>query len=410
MKPPKLQLGSWDSLLKSVGFGVWAGVLSGAASALFLASLAWVTSYRETHPKLLFLLPLGGAAIVLLYQKSGKDAERGSNLLLERIHDPGEMVPLRMAPLVLIGTLATHLFGGSAGREGTAVQMGGALAGALERLTKLTQAERRLLLMSGISGGFGAVFGTPLAGTVFGMEVLTIGHLAADAIIPCFVAAIVGDGVCRSLGLAHFAYPHLAAMTRSPVLWGQILLLGLLSGGMARLFVACTHGITALAKAKIRIDWLRPVIGGVVVLALTYAVGTRDYLGLGLPLIARSFTPQGVFWAACLLKLLFTAVTLGTGYKGGEVTPLFCIGATLGAAYSHFAGQPTAAFAALGFIAVFAGAANTPLACTLMGIELFGAEWAIPMAAACLIAFAVSGQASIYTSQRSRPPETKNQV
>ena len=400
MKSINLQFGAWTVSLKSVGFGVWAGVLSGISSALFLASLAWVTAYRETHLKLLFLLPIGGAAIVLLYRKAGKEAERGSNLLLERIHDPGERVPLRMAPLVLIGTLATHLFGGSVGREGTAVQMGGALAGALERLIKLTQAERRLLLMSGISGGFGAVFGTPLAGTVFGMEVLTVGHLAADAMVPCFVAAIIGDAVCRSFGIVHFAYPHLPPITQSPILWGQILLLGVLSGSLARLFVICTHGVATFAKAKIRVDWLRPVLGGIVVIALTYIVGTRDYLGLSLPLIARSFTPQGVFWAACLLKLLFTAVTLGTGYKGGEVTPLFCIGATLGTAYAHFSGQPTTAFAALGFVAVFAGAANTPLACTLMGIELFGVEWAVPMAAVCIIAFAVSGQTSIYTSQK----------
>lgn len=394
------------TLLKWCLLGGAVGLLSGAASAAFLSSLGLATAAREGHPWLLWLLPVAGMAIGWIYDRFGRSVEAGNNLLLERIHeaDGDGRVPLRMAPLIAFGTVATHLFGGSAGREGTAVQMGGSLTSLVGRPLRLGVEDRRVLLMAGISGGFGSVFGTPLAGMVFGMEVLAVGRIRYDALVPCLVASTVGDLVCRGLGVGHHHYA-----VSAPAMTGGLLLAvglaGLLFGTASLLFAELTHAIGHAAKAAIRRPWLRPLLGGLAVILLTYLVGTRDYLGLSLPLIERSFRPEGVVLGAFALKILFTAVTLGTGFKGGEVTPLFCIGATLGNAFAALTGQPTAVFAALGFVAVFAGAANTPLACILMGIELFGADLAVPLTMACIVSYIASGHRGIYLSQRVDTPK-----
>ena len=381
--------------------GALVGVLSGVAAALFLHALNGATSFRELHPYLLLGLPIAGVAIGGVYQHYGKSVVTGNNLLLDRIHSPeAAAIPFRMAPLVLVATVVTHLFGGSAGREGTAIQMGGTLAGLLAAPLKLSARDRRLLLMSGISGGFGAVFGTPIAGAVFGLEVLTIGRIDYEALVPCLAASVVGDVVCRGLGIRHHLYAvGVLPPSLAPVSWLLILVAGVLFGVAATVFSLLTHGISHAMSRRVSRPWLRPVIGGSAVVALTFLVGTRDYLGLSLPLIEKAFTPGGVVLWAFAFKILFTAITLGTGFKGGEVTPLFCIGATLGAGFAHLTGQPTGFFAAMGFVAVFAGAANTPLACTILGIELFGSAMAVPIAAACVVAYTVSGHHGIYLSQ-----------
>jgi H+/Cl- antiporter ClcA len=393
------------ALVKWSLLGAWVGALSGSASAVFLLSLSWATGYREAHPGLLWGLPFAGVAIGLVYANYGKSVEAGNNLLLERIHNPNATIPFRMAPLVFISTVLTHLFGGSAGREGTAVQMGGTLANLVTGPLRLSPRDHRILIMSGISGGFGSVFGTPLAGTLFGLEVLTVGRMSYEALIPCFVASVVGDIVCRAWGVTHHVYSVAMIPQLTPQLWMLIVVASALFAGASFVFGELTHGIGHVAKAKIQRPWLRPLIGGCLIIALTYLVRSRAYLGLSLPLIEQSFTPQGVFWGAFALKILFTAITLGTGFKGGEVTPLFCIGATLGAAYARITGQPTAFFAALGFVAVFASAANTPLTCIAMGIEIFGAGMAVPLTAACIISYTLSGHRGIYLSQRVHTPK-----
>jgi len=398
----------YTALIKSLALwgvlGCLVGVLSGAASALFLHSLNAATATREHHDWLLFLLPLAGILIGWAYDRFGKSVAGGNNLLLDSIHaaeDTTVTIPFRLAPLVLLATVITHLFGGSAGREGTAVQMGGTLANLLTKPLRLDTRADKLLIMAGISGGFGSVFGTPLAGAVFGLEVLSVGALGYEALIPCCVASYLGDVTCRALGVKHAVY-HVGVPLPplTPTVWLLILTAGVLFGLAAFLFSELTERITHFAKARIPSPLLRPFFGGLVIIALTYLVVTRAYLGLSLPLIARSFTPGGVVLWAFALKILFTAITLGTGFKGGEVTPLFCIGATLGAALAQITHQPVGFFAALGFVSVFAGAANTPLACIFMGIELFGAEIGVPLAASCVLAYILSGHRSIYSSQR----------
>lgn len=392
---------------------VAAAVAIGCASAFFLWSLEGVTRLRFGQPWLLFLLPLVGVAVAWLYQRHGGEAEGGNALIIERIHDPGGGLPRRMAPLVVLGTLATHLCGGSAGREGTAVQLGGSLAGAVGRGFPLDPAALRTLLMTGMAAGFGAVFGTPWAGALFAIEVAEVGRPKLRALPACLLAALVGDQVCRAWGAGHTHFRIDGAATYAgPLLLGKVVLAAMAFGLVGRGFAGLVRGYAAGLKRLVPLALARPAVGGLAVgglavIGLFFLCGRADYLGLGVwspdpaaVSLVSLFGSEAIHPWSWAWKIAFTVVTVGSGFKGGEVTPLFFIGAALGNALAGLLGAPPELFAALGFVAVFAGAANTPLACLVMGIELFGAAHALPLALACGVAFLCSGHGGLYRTQR----------
>ena len=416
--------------------GIPTGAAIGSAVAGFLWLLEKATEIRSMTdlpsgiPWLLFLLPVGGIGVGLLYYFFGKSVEGGNNLIMEQIHTPGGGVPARMTPLVLIGTVLTHLFGGSAGREGTAVQMGGSIASTIARSLRLDEIDTRTLLMTGIAAGFGAVFGTPFTGAVFAVEVLAIGLVSFQPMVPCLIASIVGDWVTHAWGIHHTAY-HIGAIVQThrflrvpelslPIL-AKVILAAIVFGLASVLFAELTHGLQRVFKSLISIPYLRPAIGGSIIIALAFVVGP-DYLGLGVTpdphhprevCILSCFQLGGATYFSWWWKILFTAVTLSCGFKGGEVTPLFFIGAALGNALGRILHAPIDLFAGLGFVGVFAGATNTPLACTIMGIELFASSqsdllnggFIVYLAITCFVAYLLSGHSGVYLSQRIVHPK-----
>lgn len=397
-------------LVKWIVLGSLVGVLSGTASAIFLVTLNWATGVRTANPALLFLLPVAGFVIGWSYYRIGGSAARGNNLVIEQVHLNKDPIPLRMAPMVLIGTVLTHLFGGSAGREGTAIQMGSSLADALRRVLKLEGEDRRLLVLAGISGGFGSVFGTPIAGFVFALEAPAMGRIRYEGVVPCLTAALVGDLVTRAWGVTHTQYPALAEMAINPLLLLAVVLAGIGFGWVSLIFIELLEFIRHTSRKLISYPPLRPVLGGLIVIGLTLILGKQDYLGLSLPLIKDTMNGTGVEPLAFLLKVIFTAVTLGMGFVGGEVTPLFVMGATAGYSFGRLLGIDPAFMAALGFVAVFAGASNTPLACTIMAVELFGGGSLLYVGVACFVAYLASGHRGIYATQRIATPKTATGV
>ncbi len=390
--PTLLYLGKWILITAALG------AIAGSISAFFLLSLDWATNWRESHLWIIWLLPAGGLIIGLSYHLYGNSVVKGNNLLLEEFHSPKKIIPFRMAPLVLFGTIMTHFFGGSAGREGTAVQIGGAVADRFTKILKLSKRDRQIVLIAGIAAGFGSVFGTPLAGGIFALEVLVLGRIRLDAIVPSFLGAMFADYFCGVWGVHHTEYQILQVAEMNPqnLLWAM--LAGIIFGLVAMLFSKSTHFWSHQFARFIKYPPLRPVLGGVVLALGIFAMGTTKYIGLGIPTIVESFSEK-VNSYDFLLKVLFTSFTLGAGFKGGEVTPLFWIGATLGNALVWFIPLPMSMLAGMGFVAVFAGATNTPLACTVMGLELFGTEAGVFIALANGTAYLFSGHSGVYAAQ-----------
>lgn len=406
----------WTLLILPVGIAI------GSVVALFLWLLGLAIHFRFSHAWLLYLLPVAGLVIHFIYRSFGRSSEKGNNLIMEEIHQRGGGVPAQMAPVILFTTVITHLFGGSAGREGTAVQIGGSIAGMFGKWFKLDEADTKVVLTAGIAAGFGAVFGTPLTGAVFAMEVLTIGKIKYNALLPVLMASVIGDLTVSAWGIHHTAY-HIDVLAKTQyifseylpidlLLLGKVIFASALFGLASYLFSKMVHAVKAVFSGIFKRQWMIPVIGGLVIIGLTLIIGKPDYLSLGVDgeypgaiTIPSAFRSGGANTWSWLWKTVYTTLTLGTGFKGGEVTPLFYIGATLGNAISVLIDAPVSLFAALGFIAVFAGATNTPLACTIMGVELFGAEYTLFFAVACFTAYLFSGSSGIYAAQRIAIPK-----
>lgn len=402
-------------LLQWMGLGAAVGVAAGVASAVFLLLLERATELRTSHEHLVYALPLAGVVLGLVYERWGRPIKGGNNLVLDTIHEGtthegakhegakhegAKRIPLRMAPMVLVGTVLTHLFGGSAGREGTAVQMGASLADAIAHRFGVGRDTRRRLLAAGVAGGFGSVFGTPIAGAIFGLEVVTIGRIEYDALVPALVASIVGDAVTRRLGVVHTAYPAIAPVELTAVVLGKLCVVGAAMALATVAFVELTHRLKHLLEAKIPRLPARMFVGGIAVIAMWKLIGTSDYLGLGVDVIVRAFHDPSLPAFAFAAKLVFTAVTLSAGFLGGEVTPLFFVGATLGSVLARVLGLPIELGAGVGIAAVFGAAANTPVALSIMAVELLGAPALPHVAIVAAIAYVLSGHRGIYPAQR----------
>lgn len=374
------------------------GVLSGLLSAAFIESLNWATDTRNANDWLLLTLPLCGLLVAGSFHYLGRGLERGNNLVIEQIHEHSEWIPFRLTPLIFFGSVMSHLGGGSAGREGAAVQLAAGVTDSVSKKLKFEPVDRQLMLITAIAAGFGSVFGVPVAGAVFALEVQRVGRVRYEALVPAFVASFVGDAVVRGLGVEHTHYPHTPNFSWSPSLAWKVILFGVVAGLIAMGFVLLTHFIKDTMKKYVAWYPARPVIGGILIAALILIFGWRDYSGVSIPLALEAMhgTEHGLWF----VKLGLTALTLGSGFVGGEVIPLFVTGALAGASYAHMIGANVPLFAIVGSLAVLAGAANTPLACTILGIELFGGDGIILFAVVCAAAYATSGHTGIYHAQR----------
>lgn len=388
----------WARRLHLLLLTVVTGVLMGGVSAAFLKSLEFVTTVRERQPLCLALLPLVGIGTVFLYTRFGKNAQRGNNLIIDSVHQ-NEHVPLRMGLFTFVCTVLTHLAGGSVGREGTAVQIGGTIANGLGQCCHLQQNNKRILVMAGISAGFGSVFGVPLAGALFGMEMSFLGDFGYEALLPCFIASFTADYVTRALGVVH-VFPTIHAVPA--INWYPVLVVVLASivfGLLGRLFAVGIRALKLFYARRVSRPILRVLLGSAVVLVVMFSLHAVAFAGLSDWMVGAGFAGKA-HWYDPLLKLLLTILTLGAGFQGGEVTPLFDIGASMGSWIGQVAHVEPSLLAAVGMISVFGCAANTPLATLMIGFEMFGTG-ALPYEViAVFVSYYVSGYTGIYGAQR----------
>lgn len=384
-------------------FGVLIGIVGGLIGTGFVYVLKFVTGLRTENDWLIFLLPLGGLAIVGTYRLFKLQSNRGTNEVIDSVLQNRQVNPL-IAPAIFISTAITHFLGGSAGREGAALQLGGSVASLIGKLCHLKKEDRTILIMSGMSAVFAGVFGTPLTACLFTMEFEAIGTIFSPAFLPCFLSALVASKISSVLGV------HAEINIQKEVFaldwqngWKLIVLAVLVSFlGMLTCYVF--HKSEHLAKKYIQNDWLRIIIGAVVIVVLTLLVGDQRYNGAGMEMAFDAMHGE-VDWYSFLLKLLFTAVTLACGFKGGEIVPTFCIGATFGGLVGMLLGLDVGFAAALGLIGLFCSTTNSPLASIVLSVEMFGSVNLPLFALMCVITFVLSGRSGLYASQIFKFPK-----
>ena len=366
------------------------GIVGGFVGTAFNLSVSWATGTRMAHPWLLLLLPVSGLLIAGLYRLTKMENEN-TNAIIDSIHF-GDKVPLMLVPAIFISTTITHLFGGSAGREGAALQIGGSLGCYIGRAFRLDDKDMRLATLCGMSAVFAALFGTPLTATLFALEVISVGVIYYSALVPCIVASLFALEMANIFGIT----PTHFDVVIEPI--SELMLLK-----VSALAIVCSlmSTVFCLSFAKlIKHPYLRIAAGGALVVLITAILGTGDYNGAGMNIIKRAIEegqakPDAFFW-----KLILTAITIGCGFKGGEVVPTFFIGATLGCVLGSLLGIPTGFAAAIGLICVFCGAVNCPVASIVLSIELFGSTDLVYFALACGIAYMLSGYFGLYSSQK----------
>lgn len=382
------------TLLKWMVLGGVIGLVGGIIGSLFHIGVDTATQMRLAHPWVLYLMPVGGLAIVGLYRLT-KTEGKGTNDIIASVHF-GEQVPGLLVPVIFVSTVITHLCGGSAGREGAALQIGGGIGYQAGRLLRLGEKDLPLATLCGMSGVFAALFGTPLTATVFALEVISVGVLYYAGLVPCLTAALTGYLVSVLMGVppTRFTVTVPGLEVRTMLL---VMVLALLCAVVSILFCRGLHGVERLLKRTLKNPYLRVAVGAAVLIGLTLLTN-GDYNGAGMEVIGRAIAGQADPWA-WVWKLLFTAITIGCGFKGGEVVPSFFVGAAFGCVAAGWLGLPAGFGAAMGLVPVFCGAVNCPLASIILSVELFGSGDLLYFAMACSISYLISGYCGLYSSQ-----------
>lgn len=384
--------------VKWVIFSILSGIVVGSVGTLFYFAMSFVTGLRESYPWLVFFLPAGGLIIVGAYRLMHDENDTGTNLVLSAIHS-GDHLPLRMAPLIFISTLVTHLLGGSAGREGAALQLGGSIGNGIGRLFRFDEKDKHIMIMCGMSAAFSALFGTPMAAAIFSMEVVSVGIMHYSALVPCVIASLIAHGIAASAGASAetFLIEELPLFNVKTAI--QISVLAILCALVSILFCVMLHQSEHLYKKLFKNPFIRIFAGGCVIIILTLLVGDQSYNGTGINIIERCFNgtvrPEAFF-----MKMLFTAVTLGAGYKGGEIVPSFFTGAAFGCLIGNIMGFSPTLCTAVGMTAVFCGVTNCPITSLLISFELFGYDGMPYFLLAIAFSYMLSGYFGLYHSQK----------
>lgn len=385
-------------LLRWIGFALYTGIILGIVCAAFSYCLRESINMRNANPHLVFLLPLGGVLIVGFYKLLDYSKDGGTNLVLESIQS-GKEIPLRMTPLIFVSTVITQAFGGSAGREGAALQIGGSIGNFLGKLFKLNNEDQKVFIMSGMSAAFSALFGTPIAASIFSMEVVSVGIMQYSALVPCTISSLVSSAVAVRLGAVpeHFVVTDIIDFSTVTAI--KTILLACLCAGVSVIFCILLKGVNKLLNNLIIGRFWRVIFGATLIVMFTVLLRTWDYTGTGMDLIEKAIEgharPYDFIW-----KMLFTAVTLASGFKGGEIVPSFCIGATFGCFFGQIMGMSPSLCASIGMVSLFCGVTNCPISSLLIALELFGIE-AIPYYLLSIaISYMLSGYYGLYHSQK----------
>ncbi len=384
-------------LLRWVFYSMLMGVLVGLIGIAFVYAIQWATAFRVGHWWTILLLPIGGLLIVWLYKVSRDQNDKGTNMVLASLRSETEL-PVQMAPLIFVSTVVTHFCGGSAGREGAALQLGGSIGSVLGRLFRLAERDKQVLMLCGMSAAFSAIFRTPIAAPVFAMEVVCVGAMRYAALVPCTVASLTASWLAGRCGipLAKYSFGEIPAFQVVPAL--KILLLGVCCAAVSILFCVLLHQTEHLLKRCCKNPYVRILLASGILWVLALLARNQDYLGIGGDVMRRAVAGE-VVWYAFLAKMLFTAVTLGGGFKGGEIVPSFFIGATFGCLFGHLLGLSPSLCAAVGMAALFCGVTNCPLASMMIAAEMFGMAGAPYYLLAIAVSYLLSGYYGLYGEQ-----------
>lgn len=386
------------SFVKWIIIAAVVGAFVGIVGVFFHICVEKATEIRVEMPWLIWLLPIGGTAIVFLYKKTGMEKDRGTNLVLDAVRS-NEPLNIKTAPLIFVSTVITHLFGGSSGREGAALQIGGSIASYVGTHIKLDEKDQRIITMCGMAAGFSALFGTPVAAVVFAMEVVSVGVMYYSAIVPCIIASAVGAYIASVFDIAPTSFSIIGSIPTIELLTiFKVIVLAVLCAAVSMLF-CLTLKKTHKLYDKIPNKTVAAIVGGLAVAILTFIIRTTDYNGAGMDVIGRAVAGEAEF-EAFILKIIFTALTLGAGFKGGEIVPTLFVGATFGNVAGKLLGLGGSFGAGLGMAALFCGVTNCPLTSLILSIELFGTEGLIYYAVACAVSYKLSGYYGLYSAQK----------